>query len=56
MYKLWKKFVSDEQGLETVEYALMASIFILGLGVAIGLLATAVDTRFRDAAEAVDPA
>ena len=56
MFKMLKKFVSDERGLETVEYALMAGVFIVGLALVIGALRTAVEGRFQGAADELNPA
>lgn len=55
MFKMLKKFVSDERGLETVEYALMGGIFVVIVALGIEALATAVDSRFDKTALAVDP-
>lgn len=44
---LWKKFRSDDRGLETVEYAIIAGIIVIGT---LGLLASIggwVYTRFN---------
>ncbi len=46
MTKLFKKFVQDEQGLETVEYAVMTALIVAALIAAIGALAAAVTGRF----------
>ena len=51
-----KQFVSDERGLETVEYALMAGTFIVGMAVVIGLLSLAVQGRFNAAKDELTPA
>ena len=56
MFKMLKKFVSDERGLETVEYGLMAGVFIVGLAVVIGLLRAAVLAKFETATAAVTTA
>ena len=45
--KAWiERFLRDEQGLETVEYAVMAALIIIGTVVAVGALATAVSMKF----------
>ena len=46
MVKMVKSFVKDEQGLETVEYAVMTALIVAAVVVAIGFLAGAVTTRF----------
>jgi Flp pilus assembly pilin Flp len=46
MNKLWK-FIKDEDGLETSEYAVMGGIIILGLLVAIGFLHNQIEGAFN---------
>ena len=46
------RFVRDEKGLETVEYAVMTALIVAALITAIGLLTAAVSGRF-DAVTAV---
>lgn len=46
MTKVIKRFVSDERGLETVEYAVMTALIVAALVTAIGLLTGAVSGRF----------
>ncbi len=46
MTKVIKRFVSDERGLETVEYAVMTALIVAALVTAIGLLTAAVAGRF----------
>ena len=46
MITLFKAFVSDEKGLETVEYAVMTALIVAAVVTAIGLLAAAVTGRF----------
>ena len=46
MRAMLRKFVSDERGLETVEYAVMTALIVAAMVTAIGLLATAVTGRF----------
>ncbi len=46
MTKVIKRFISDERGLETVEYAVMTALIVTALVVAIGFLTTAVSNRF----------
>ncbi len=40
-----KRFVSNEEGLETVEYAVMTALVVGALIIAIGALSTAVSDR-----------
>lgn len=46
MTKVIRKFISDERGLETVEYAVMTALIVAALVTAIGLLTGAVSGRF----------
>ena len=46
MLKAIKQFMRDEQGLETVEYAVMTALIVGALVTAIGLLAAAITGRF----------
>jgi Flp pilus assembly pilin Flp len=41
-----KKFVSDERGMETVEYALMTALIVAALVAAIAALSLAIRGRF----------
>lgn len=43
---LCKRFVRDEQGLETVEYAVMTALIVAVLVTAIGTLSAAISGRF----------
>jgi Flp pilus assembly pilin Flp len=42
-----KRFVSDERGLETVEYAVMTALIVAALVTAIGALSGAISGRFN---------
>ena len=46
MKELLKKFVYDEQGLETVEYAVMTALIVAALILAITTLSATISTRF----------
>ncbi len=46
MTKVIKRFVSDERGLETVEYAVMTALVVTALVTAIEFLTGAVSDRF----------
>ena len=50
MFKTMVKFMSDEKGLETVEYALMAGLVVAAIATAVALLATNVAARLNTAA------
>ena len=43
-----KRFVKDERGLETVEYAIIAALITIGAIVTIGLVGDEVAARFND--------
>jgi Flp pilus assembly pilin Flp len=43
---MFTRFVKDEKGLETVEYAVMTALIVAALVTAIGLLTAAVSGRF----------
>ena len=47
-----RRFLSDERGLETIEYAVMTALIVAALITAISLLTAAVSDRF-DAVEVV---
>lgn len=49
-----KRFVKDEQGLETVEYAVMTALIVATLIVAIVALSGAVEGRFGEVTDVVD--
>ncbi len=46
MKAVLKRFIKDERGLETIEYAVMTALIVAVLITAIGLLSTAVSNRF----------
>ena len=52
MWSLLKRFMSDEQGLETVEYAVMTALVVAAMVTAITALSAAITARFG-ATEAV---
>ena len=49
-----KKFVSDDKGLETVEYAVMTALVVAAMVTAITLLANAITTRFNQTATTIN--
>ena len=48
------KFFKDEEGLELVEYAVMLALIVIGIVVTITLLGNAVNSKFSEAASAVE--
>ena len=46
MKKLIKRFVKDEQGLETVEYAIIVGLIVAGLIVVIAAIGAWVNLQF----------
>lgn len=47
MKNLLKKLFKTEDGLETVEYAVMAGLIVAALLITIGNLGGAIDTKFK---------
>lgn len=45
---LFKKFLADEQGLETVEYAVIAGLIVVGAIATIASIGFWVATRFQE--------
>ena len=43
-----KRFINDEQGLETVEYAIIAGLIVVGVVTAITAIGIWVRTQFED--------
>ncbi|MEM0982674.1 MAG: Flp family type IVb pilin [Planctomycetota bacterium] len=52
--KLAKRFISEDEGLETIEYAVMTALIVAGLVGALGLLSTAISGRFTEVQGTVD--
>jgi len=50
----FRKFLAEEEGLETVEYAVMTALIVATLVTAIGLLATSIENRFGDVEGVID--
>jgi Flp pilus assembly pilin Flp len=44
--KIAKSFLSDEKGLETVEYAIIAGLIVVGLILVVSQIGTKVKSRF----------
>lgn len=49
-----KRFMQDDQGLETVEYAVMTALIVATLVTALGTLAGAIEGRFGEVESVVD--
>jgi len=49
-----KRFLKDEQGLETVEYAVILGLIVAGTITAVVALGTWVSSRFESVKETVD--
>ena len=47
MLQFFKRFLTDEQGLETVEYAVIGGLIIIGTVVTVGALATAINGKLQ---------
>ena len=47
------RMIREEDGLETVEYAVMTALIVAGIVTAIGLIVTAIKTRFSTVAKVV---
>ena len=48
MLAMLKKFVKNEEGLETVEYGIIAALIVVGTIVAIGSIGVKVSQAFSD--------
>jgi len=46
LLKQLRRFISDQKGLETIEYAVMTALIVAALVTAITALSGAVSTRF----------
>jgi len=53
LWKIAKRFVKDEQGLETVEYAIITGLIVAATITAIGILGGWVNTQFETVNENV---
>jgi Flp pilus assembly pilin Flp len=49
-----KRLISDERGLETVEYAVMTALIVTLMVTAIQLLSTAIQGRFNDTSTVIN--
>ena len=50
MLKTVKKFISDEKGLETVEYAVMTALIVAAMIAAVTALSGAITAQFEETA------
>jgi Flp pilus assembly pilin Flp len=48
MKAVLRRFVRDEQGLETVEYAVMTALIVAGLILAVYTLGQTIKTQFQN--------
>ena len=53
---MMKRFVSDERGLETVEYAIITGLIVAGTIATIGLIGTWVSAKFAELETEMNPA
>jgi Flp pilus assembly pilin Flp len=53
MFKAVKKFMRDDRGMETVEYAVMTALIVAALVAAIAALSLAIQGRFNAVDEVV---
>lgn len=49
-----KKFVTDDRGLETVEYAVMTALIVAAIVLSITALTTAISGRFGEVKTVID--
>jgi Flp pilus assembly pilin Flp len=54
--EMLKRFIRDEQGLETIEYAIMAALIIVGLIVTLGLVHGSLVNLFTTVSTELDNA
>ncbi len=54
MVSFLKRFIKDEQGLETVEYAVMTALVVAAMVAAITALSNAITTRFGETQAVID--
>ena len=58
MEKMWtliKKFVKEEEGTETVEWAILAALLLAVVAAVWGVLGTAVTTKIQAIAATISP-
>ena len=56
MKNLLKKFVADERGLESVEYAIIAGLIVVGTIATIASIGVWVNGKFTDLDNELNPA
>jgi Flp pilus assembly pilin Flp len=49
-----KKFISDDRGVESVDYAVMTALVVAAMVTAITLLANAITNRFNQTATTIN--
>ena len=54
MLKAMKKFMRDDRGMETVEYAVMTALIVAALVAAIAALSLAIRGRFNEVESVID--
>ncbi len=55
MMRMLKRFIKDERGLETSEYALLLALICIILVVTVQYLVNAINRSFRAAADEISP-
>jgi Flp pilus assembly pilin Flp len=53
MKSMLKRFVSDERGLEMVEYGVLVALIVVALVLVVPLLIDAISSKFSEATSAV---
>ena len=56
MKAMVKRFFQDERGLETIEYAIMLALIVIGLIVVLTAIGTALVARFSEIQTALEGA
>ena len=51
-----KRFIKDEQGLETVEWVVMGCVIVLGVAALVGVLLTQMDTGLQAIGDEIETA
>jgi len=54
MKAVLRRFFKDERGLEASEYALLLALIAIAIVAAVGLLRTAIEGKFTEAATIID--
>ena len=56
MARILRKFLDDERGLETIEYAIIGALITLGTMATIGIIAGLISMKFDDMANKLESA